>query len=191
MENSFTDFGNIHFRQGLLHLIESIEKDANLHPLGRFMVRKMIVNYLNQRLLFVDKFKKEPEILGHPLVPPLIILGLARSGTTLLHNLLAIDPSHLAIPLWLLARPFPVKSSQNKRPDSRKVQMERTLQFRNPLLRGLDSIHYVRANSPEECIIALGLTFNSLILIVSTTTTYITRKLAIYGSGAFPKLQGF
>lgn len=41
--------------------------------------------------------------------------------------------------------------------------MEQSIRFRQPLLPGLDSIHYVRADSPEECINALGLTFNSLI----------------------------
>jgi hypothetical protein len=127
------------------------------------MTHKMIVNYLIQRLLFVEKLKKEPEIFQLPLVPPLIIIGLARSGTTFLHNLLSIDPSHRAIPLWLLTRPFPEKPGKEDGTDPRQIKMERTIRFRQPLHPGLDTIHYVRADSPEECINVLGITFNSLI----------------------------
>jgi len=48
-------------------------------------------------------------------------------------------------------------------PDPRIAKMERGLRFRQPLLPDLDAIHYTRADTPEECILVLGLTFNSLI----------------------------
>ncbi|NIP24155.1 MAG: sulfotransferase, partial [Phycisphaerae bacterium] len=40
----------------------------------------------------VEMEKEAPELFKRPLVPPLIVLGFPRSGTTLLHRLLALDP---------------------------------------------------------------------------------------------------
>jgi len=189
-QTGLTDFGDLHYHQGLLQLLESVEKDAKLHSLGRIMTRKIIVNYLIQRLLFVETQKKEPELIHLPLIPPLIIVGLARSGTTYLHNLLAIDPSHRAIPLWLLTRPFPERPGKGGEPDIRRVKMERSIRFRQPLLTGLDSIHYVRADSPEECINALGLTFNSLIFpILLPVARYMDWYMQ--HSDAFQKYQEY
>ena len=79
-------------------------------------------------------------------------------------NLLALDSSHRALPQWLLMRPFPEVSRDSDGPDPRFVKMERANRLRQPLLPGIDAIHYSRSSStPEECILASGLTFNSLI----------------------------
>jgi len=162
-QTGLVDFGDPYYRKGLLRLLDSFENDANLHPIGRFMAKDMVVTYLIQRLRMVETRKKEPEIFKQPFIPPLIIAGLARSGTTFLQRMLAIDPAHRALPQWLLMRPFPDDRESNIDPDPRFVKMEQGLNFRKPLLPGIDSIHYARADSPEECILALGLTFDSLI----------------------------
>jgi hypothetical protein len=158
-----TDFGHPHYREGLLHFLESANEDANLHPLGRFFAHRTVVGYLSQRLLMVEARKKETEIYQQPLLSPLIIIGMARSGTTLLHRMLAHDPAHCGIPVWLLCSPFPIGPENKDGKDPRFVDMEQGLRFRKPLLPDIDTIHYVRADSPEECILTLGLTFNSLI----------------------------
>jgi hypothetical protein len=163
-QTGLSDFGDPHYREGLSQLLKSIHnKNANFHALGRFMTRKIILNYLTQRLLFVQCKSKEAEIFQTPLIGPIIITGLARSGTTFLHNMLSIDPSHRAIPLWLLTRPFPEQPGKTGRKDFRRIKMEQSIRFRQPLLKGLDSVHYFRADSAEECINLLGITFNSLI----------------------------
>lgn len=157
------DFGDPHYHQGLLRLLESAEKDANLHPIGRYTTKDIVTNYLAQRLKMVETRKREPEIFQKPLLPPLIIVGPARSGTSFLHQMLAIDPAYHALPQWLLVRPFPERDWNGEGPDPRIEIMEEALRMRQPLLPGFDSIHYTRADTPEECILALGLTFNSLI----------------------------
>jgi hypothetical protein len=127
------------------------------------MAKDMVVNYLIQRLRLVETRKKKPDIFNQPLIPPLIITGLARSGTTFLQRMLALDPTHRALPQWLLMRPFPEDRKSNVDPDPRFVKMQQNLNFRKPLLPGIDAMHYIRADTPEECIMALGLTFDSLI----------------------------
>lgn len=160
-QTGLKDFGDPYYRQGLLKLLESAEKDANLHPIGRYMMHDLVTNYLVQRLKLMEEHKRNPEIFRRPLIPPLIITGLARSGTTFLHNMLALDPAHRAIPMWNLMRPFPEKNGNGV--DLRIKEMERALRIRQPMLPSLDAIHYSRTDSAEECIVALGLTFNSLI----------------------------
>jgi len=41
-----TDFGDPHYRQGLLRLLQAAEEDANLHPLGRFMTNQIVTERL-------------------------------------------------------------------------------------------------------------------------------------------------
>jgi hypothetical protein len=162
-QTGLTDFGDPYYQEGLWQLLESAENIADLYPLGRLVVRDMVVNYLVQRLQMVETRKKEPAIFAAPLHPPLIIMGFARSGTTFLHNLLSLDPAHRALPQWLLMRPFPVEIREDYGPDPRIKQMEKGIKFRQPMLPGLDAIHYTRADSAEECIVSLGITFNSLL----------------------------
>ena len=162
-QTGLSDFGDPYYQEGLRRLLKSAEEDANLHPIGRFTTNDIVTNYLAQRLKLVETRKKEPEIFRQPLHPPLIIIGLARSGTTFLQRMLAMDPTHRALPQWLLMRPFPEKQWKGNDPDPRITKMEQAISIRLPLLHDLDSKHYVRADTPEECIVALGLTFNSLI----------------------------
>lgn len=162
-QSRLTDFGDPNYREGLQILIDSLE-EAKLHPLGRFMAKDMITTYLTQRLLLTESRKTEAKIYDQPLTPPLMITGLARSGTTFLQRMLAFDHTHRALPQWLLMRPFPKSGEENNSsPDWRLKEMEKAWSFMQPLLPGLDAIHYARADTPEECILALGLTFDSLI----------------------------
>lgn len=162
-KTGLSDYGHPHYREGLLKLLESLEKDANLNPVGRFMAKHLITGYLVQRLQFTQSIKESPEIYDKPLIPPLIVTGLARSGTSFLHRMLAIDPNHRALPQWQLMRPFPENDADKSIPDQRLRDMERSIRFREPIVQGIDAIHFTRAETPEECIVALGLTFHSLI----------------------------
>ena len=162
-KSGLSDFGDPYFREGLRELLRSCQQDADLHPIGRLVARDMITTFLIQRLKLAEARKQEPGIFSQPLIPPLIVTGMARSGTTFLHNLLATNPAHRAMPQWQLMRPFPERNTEPNQPDPRIAKMEAGLKFRQPMLPGLDSKHPLRADAPEECIIPLGLTFNSLL----------------------------
>lgn len=162
-ETGLSDFGDPHFRVGLGELVRSLKQDADLHPLGHLVARGMITMFLIQRLRLMEARKREPGVFNRPLIPPLIVTGMARSGTTFLHNLLASDPAHRALPQWQLMRPFPGSVPDAGEPDPRIAMLERSLEFRRPMLPGLDSKHHMRADTPEECIIPLAITMNSLL----------------------------
>ncbi len=68
-ETGLTDFGDPHYREGLLRLLESAETDADLHLIGCLAIREVITNALASQLLLMDARKGTPEIFERPLTP--------------------------------------------------------------------------------------------------------------------------
>ncbi len=159
-ETGLTDFGSSHYREGLLQLLESLEDDAALHFAGRVANREVIVGNLINRLLLTEARKRTPAVFQRPLTPPIIILGLPRSGTTFLHRLLAMDPAHRAVPWWELARPVPGADSDGQ-PDRRRQVLQKKLHRRQKAMPDYDCKHYTRVDTPEECAWLLASTFLS------------------------------
>ncbi len=151
-----TDFGDPWFEPGFECLVRSLEEEAGLSVLGRIGLRGMVVTLLVNRLLLQIQ-PRPPESLWEEVPPPLVILGLPRSGTTFLHRLLALDPAHRALPMWRLQRPFPPR----QRRDRRRRETDRVLAWFRRLAPELDRKHLVRPDSPEECIWLLNSTFVS------------------------------
>jgi len=154
---SLNDYGDSYFRQGLTRLIDSIQKDASLTFLGRVLQRTAIDQCLENRLMFIDARKKRPEIFARPLNPPIIVLGLPRSGTTFLHRLLAQDPQNRGLYFWELIRQTP----PDKRMDFRRLKAKMEYTVFQKLSVSLDHIHVVRDSEYEECIWLMMTTFHS------------------------------
>lgn len=168
-ETGLTDFGDMYYRAGMDVLLQSIARDANLHFFGRFGTRMVIHTYLSQRLLFVEAQKRMPEIFQSEIVAPFIIIGLPRSGTTVLHRMLSADPGNAGIPMWRLYRPFPLIDKK----DNRQAMTRWELQFRRPIFPEMDSKHVIREDREEECIWMMGLTFHSISFwVVAPVSTY-------------------
>ncbi len=152
------DFGDAYFRSGLRALVEAANSTI-LHPAGHVLFFRFVVYNLMNRLLFVEARKRAPERFESRLLPPLIVLGLPRTGTTYIHRLLALDPARRGVPLWQML-PIYIPGGPSERQRQRR-RLECALRARQWLMPGLDGKHYVRADSPEECLWMLGLTFES------------------------------
>ncbi len=157
-ETGLSDFGDPYYREGLDVLLQSIEKDANLHFFGRFGTRMVILTYMSQRLLFVEVQKRIPDVFCSEINAPFIIIGIPRSGTTILHRMLSVDPGNAGVPMWRLYRPFPFIGKK----DNRQATTRWELQFRRPIFPEMDSKHIIREDKEEECIWMLGLTLHSI-----------------------------
>jgi hypothetical protein len=163
------DMGDPYHREGLEVLLQSLGEDANLHLFGRFITRMVLINYLAQRLLFVEAQKRSPDIFNSALTAPFIITGIPRSGTTFLHRMLAADPGNTGIPFWRLFRPFPTPGKK----DLRQLTTSWELRFRRPIYPEMDSKHFIREDQEEECIWMLGLTFHSIVFwVIAPVSTY-------------------
>ncbi|MEI6681513.1 MAG: sulfotransferase [Bacteroidota bacterium] len=103
-----TDLGKDFVDEPLERLLRSVNEEANLHPVGRFITRERFVSLLSIRLRAEYFFKKHPQILEQPLYPVWLIVGLQRTGTTKLQRLLAVDADHRVIPSWEVINPVPI-----------------------------------------------------------------------------------
>ena len=88
--------------------VEAIEADSGLTGLGRLILRRRVVRLLCNRLLLTDLWRRHPEIDDVELAPPVIVVGLPRSGTTHLVNLLAADTRFRSLPFWESQEPVPM-----------------------------------------------------------------------------------
>lgn len=84
------------------------DADSELSGLGRMVVRNRLVTLLSSRLRFDDFVTRYPESLDVELEPPVIVVGLPRSGTTHLVNLLAADSRFRSMPWWEVQEPLPI-----------------------------------------------------------------------------------
>jgi hypothetical protein len=106
-ETGLSDFGEPSFMEPMHLLIDSLEQEADLNPVGCFMNRANIVRLLKHRLYVADLLRRHPEILEREFPDPVVIVGLARSGTTRLHRLLAADERFLHLKSWESVYPVP------------------------------------------------------------------------------------
>src|SRR5579863_4759223 len=101
------DAGDSWFREPLDRLCTALDDEADLHLAGRLRARTELQLILQNRLRLVDLWKREPTIGDEQVRSPIIVTGLGRSGTTLLHELLACDPNNRAPLLWEMVHTVP------------------------------------------------------------------------------------
>jgi hypothetical protein len=153
-------FGNEFREEPLDRLIDSINQEADLHPVGRFITRERLTGLLAIRLRAEYWFGKFPGILEQELYPVTLICGLQRTGTTKLHRLLAADPENRVLSSWEALNPVPLNddpSETAKRMRTARIS-QRALRMMAP---GFFSIHPVEYEKPEEDILLLDTTFLS------------------------------
>lgn len=156
----FHDLGEDFWDEPLERMIDSINKEARLHPAGRFISKKRLENLLSVRLRAEDWFKKHPEILEQPVYPVNIIIGLQRTGTTKLHRMLASDPDTRALLSWEAINPAPLNGDLKTGAERIKMakMSEKALKIMSP---GFFAIHPVEHLAPEEDVLLLDVSFLS------------------------------
>jgi Sulfotransferase family len=101
------DFGAPDFRPRLTAMLAAVDADAGLGPVGRLAVQQRCLRLLTSRLLVEDLVRRRPEILELELRAPIVVIGLPRSGTTHLVNLIAADTRLRSLPYWESLEPCP------------------------------------------------------------------------------------
>lgn len=146
-----TDYGDKGFEEGLGILLQGYDEEARLNAVGQLNVRQELLGVLSARLQLIQEWKTHPEAQSQNPERPLFILGLPRTGTSALHDLLAEDPEHQVLEYWLAASPAPRPAEGISRSDHRLKAARRELQAIYALDPGLRALHDMRADGPEEC----------------------------------------
>jgi len=152
------DFGDGDFFEALSRLLESCHSEARLSWIGKIALRTNIVQILCSRLQMEQDRQLYPEIGHQEIRQPLFIVGLPRSGTTLLHNLLAADPEHRSPLMWEVMAPSPPTVVDEKRRIQRAAQSCHYFNWLAPTFR---DVHAVGAELPQECVGLMTPTFLS------------------------------
>ena len=127
-------------------LTQSARDDARLTASGATAVREHILVALVNRLLRERLQDTSPGLFEIDLGAPLIVVGLPRSGTTLLHRLLALHPSSQTLRYWEVRNPVPPAG-----PDERLTWARHELNMLSLSAPDLVAKHFTRPDSPEEC----------------------------------------
>jgi hypothetical protein len=156
------DFGEPALEPALSVLVESLEREAQLHPLGRLLMRIHLRDLLETRLRLAEHWRGRQQTLdAAPIRRPIFIVGMPRSGSTFLHELLAESPAHRAPRVWEVM--FPVGSGREGTADrARRIrQAEFCLWWFRRLAPRADAVYPMRAQTPHECVAIQSYTFLS------------------------------
>ncbi|GAC79952.1 Sulfotransferase family protein [Gordonia malaquae] len=145
------DFGDQDYLPALAKLLESYRVDAGLTELGSKMFRFFLKGALIARLLSEAGWKNNPQYVDVPIERPVFVTGLPRTGTTALHRLLAADPAHQGLEMWLteFPQPRPPRDTWEDNPVFQQIEAGLNQHHvENPEFMGL---HYMSAGEVEEC----------------------------------------
>jgi hypothetical protein len=156
------DFGDPGFREPLGRLLESYERDARLTLLGRFIVRSDLLRMLEQRLRCEEVWQRHPEIAEGRVERPLFVLGLPRTGTSILHELVAQDPANRVPMTWEVMFPWPPPEAAQRESDPRIVRTDERLGGTDRLIPDFKSMHPMGARLPQECVAITAYEFASI-----------------------------
>jgi LPS sulfotransferase NodH len=145
------DFGDPPLEPALSMLVNSLQQEADLSPLGRFLIRGHLQELLEIRLRLIDVWKHSKDSQLAPVSRPVFISGMPRSGSTFLQELLAEDPDNRAPRVWEVMFPIPAPLPQRTR-DPRVTKAAARLWWFRRMAPRADSVHPLRARTPQECV---------------------------------------
>jgi hypothetical protein len=160
-ETGLDDFGGTTWREGLDRLVASFNDESDLTDGGEQILALRLGMLLANRLRIIDTITEHPEILDEEVDGPLVIIGLPRTGTTALSNLLAADPQIRSVRLWESSDPVPPPEAATQDSDPRIDNARAGLEAMYEAFPKMRSLHFQAADGPTECQDLLGMEFRT------------------------------
>jgi hypothetical protein len=173
-----SDFGEDGWRDHFRVLLDAIDKEAQLHFVGRVLTRSEFLIYLEARLRIVDWCKRQPEVLDEKVKKPIIIMGFGRSGTTILFEVLSQDPQFRVVKKWEAMFPCPPPEEATYLTDPRIEMTEKVSAFSENIIPEFKAMHKVGGNLPVESVEFVYLTFLSEVYPIAFQVPSYARYLA-------------
>jgi len=160
--------------EGLPVLTSSLNRQAELHTFGRFLFRIVLANLGRNHLEVRDYLEKHPEAARQEITRPVFVLGLPRTGTTLVHKLLALNPEARPLMIHETFWPAPQVRGIWRKRDCRRGDVRMVERLMRRFVRGLDEVHPMRADEPEECTWLMANTFTcSVFALLGRVPDYV------------------
>ncbi len=130
-QTGLSDFGDGYHREGLERLVASMNDEADLTETGELMQRGRLGAHLVARLQVEATYREHPEIEEQQVEGPVFVIGLPRTGTTALSQLVAADPQFRSLRLWESGSPVPPPETATEHTDPRIAATEAGLALMN------------------------------------------------------------
>ena len=158
------------WQEGLQILLRDHARSNILSERGQGIIKGRYVNALATRMQVDDYIRQHPEVLDAPIKRPVFILGLVRTGTTMVSYLMDADPATRSLLRWEAYNVTPPAAPGATRSDPRclleKAQDEERIK-QNP---GMFNTHFEAADGPTECVHMLAQDFRSMMFTALTST---------------------
>ena len=161
--SGLTDYGEPTFRTGLDTLLEYIGSEGALSEIGAAITPDILVGYLTNRLSIVDWHAKHPEAATTDLGELVFMIGMGRTGTTILQDLLAQDPEARAPRTWEVDLPVPPPEEATYETDPRIAEIEAQMEVAHQARPEMQAMHPTGATLAQECVRITGGEFASVI----------------------------
>jgi len=178
-DTGLDDFGAHDYRERLDVYLAALHDFTDMHGPGAVNFFSQLLQLLKNRLLLTDLLARHPEIHDIELVPPVVIAGLPRSGTTHLHNLLAAGPTFRTLPYWESVEPFPVPAEVGVEPDPRQSRMDAAVGFIDVVMPHFRLMHEMTTEHVHEEIQLLANDFSTMFF---ETLAHVPRWRDYYSS---------
>ena len=140
-------------------LLDSIDRESHLHLVGRVMTRGEALRMVQTRLRLQAAWAETPAIKAEPIPAPLFVVGPPRTGTTILLELLALDPSLRAPLAWEALHPLPLSSDPIVDRERRRDLSECEQEFWSDVHPEFMTMHELASDLPCECVHFLAYDF--------------------------------
>ncbi|WP_235534186.1 sulfotransferase family protein [Sphingopyxis sp. Root154] len=163
-QTGLSDFGNTWFFANIDALIPALNTEARLSEAGVTSASAMIVNGLVNRLRHVDLIKRHPEILDEKVEVAAVVVGLPRTGSTMLHRMLASAPGMTGTRWFETQNYAPFPGEERGNPEPRREAARGFLDYMLATIPDLMSIHPMSIDQPDEELIILGQLYSSTMI---------------------------
>ncbi|MFZ0713513.1 sulfotransferase family protein [Mycobacterium sp.] len=154
-------FGSPYYREGLERTVDALNNEAELSEIGNVIQHATISNALIQRLKVEDTYAQHPEIGDEVVGGPVFVIGLPRTGTTALSQLVAADPQFRSLRMWESQAPTPPPETATQDSDPRIAQAEEGLRMLDEMFPLMKTMHNSEATAATECQDLMGMSFRT------------------------------
>jgi hypothetical protein len=158
-----SDFGGDEFIANLDRLLASLDSEARLTTFGRLIARTDLQRTLQNRLQITQLCAQHPEIETAPVRQPIFVVGPPRTGTTIFHDLLALDPANRVPMAWETAYPMPPPETATYLSDPRIARVDAELARVDQFIPEFKKMHPMGAQRAQECVSITSHEFASMI----------------------------